>query len=235
MSEQLLRCPANWLRGTLEPTGPDGLIASVDTGSTPKTTDEDYWDGDVPWLTPKEITRSSFSLYVSQTDRTITEAGLASCSARLLPPGTVMLTKRAPVGAVAVNTVPMATNQGFLNFRCGRMLRPLYLAIWLKANRAYLDMVANGSTYPELYKSDLFEFEIQVPDIAKQEAIVDAVFALEYIIMQGTPLEQSCPELARIPSINRDTQKLREVSMNLILLLLSGQLDPAHVKTRFSS
>jgi type I restriction enzyme S subunit len=214
--------------------GPNGLIATVDTGSTPKTNNEDYWDGDIPWLTPKEITRPSFSLYVSQTDRTITSIGLENCSARLLAPGTVMLTKRAPVGAVAVNTVPMATNQGFLNFRCGNKLRPLYLAIWLKANRPYLDMIANGSTYPELYKGDLFELEIQVPSIDKQDAIIDAVFALEYIIMQGMALEQSSHAFVDIHNINRDTQHLKEVSSNLILLLLSGQLDPEHIKTRFS-
>ena len=234
MSEPLLVCPSSWYRGTLEPTGPNGLISSVDTGSTPKTGEEDYWDGEIPWLTPKEITRSSFSLYVSQTDRAITEQGLANCSARLLPPGTVMLTKRAPVGAVAVNTVPMTTNQGFLNFRCGSKLRPLYLAVWLKANRSYLDKIANGSTYPELYKSDLFELEIQVPDVAKQDAIVDAVFALEYIIMQGTPLEQSCPSLEKIRTISIETLRLKKVCKDLTLLLLSGQLDPAHVKTRFS-
>lgn len=90
---------------------------------------------------------------------------MANCGAKLLQPGTVLLTKRAPVGAVAVNAVPMTTNQGFLNFRCGPLLRALFLAHWLLANTRYLQKIANGSTYLELYKSDLFEFEVAVPSV----------------------------------------------------------------------
>jgi type I restriction enzyme S subunit len=66
----------------------------------------------------------------------------------------------------------MATNQGFLNFRCGKKLLPEFLYYWLKANRNYLDVVANGSVYPELFSSDLFEFEIAVPSISEQAEIV---------------------------------------------------------------
>src|SRR5205823_9200254 len=153
----LLKCPAYWFRGTLEPYPESELIVHVDSGGTPSTTHTENWDGAIPWLTPKEITSMVDGIYVSRTERTITQHGLSSSAAKLLPVGTVMLTKRAPVGAVVINAVSMATNQGFLNFQCGRLLLPLYLAYWFKANKLYLDMVANGSTYPELYKGDLFE------------------------------------------------------------------------------
>lgn len=109
---------------------------------------------------------------VTTTERKVTEKGLRNSSAKIFPPGTVMLTKRAPVGAVVINAVPMATNQGFLNFECGRRIRPLYLAYWFRANHAYLNLVANGSTYPEIYKSELFEFEIAVPETDIQDKIV---------------------------------------------------------------
>ncbi len=154
MAEPLLDSPKHWQKVTLEPNGRAGYIEAVASGSTPKTTCEDYWDGNIPWLTPKEITSNRSGIYVSQTERSLTDEGLASSSATLLEIGTVMLTKRAPVRAVAVNAVPMTTNQGFLNFRCGYKLLPLYLAYWLKINKPYLDTVANGSTYPELYKGD---------------------------------------------------------------------------------
>ena len=123
---------------------------SVETGGTPSTAREDYWDGHIPWLTPKEITGLD-GFYVSRTERTITDEGLHNTSAKLVPAGAVLLTKRAPVGSVAINAVPMATNQGFLNFICGPQMRPIYFAYWLRANRPYLELVANGSTYPELY------------------------------------------------------------------------------------
>ena len=155
MAEPLLKCPSHWLHTTLEPNLESELITHVDSGGTPSTKNEENWDGETPWLTPKEITNFIDTIYVSDTERKITPKGLTSSAAKLLPTGTVMLTKRAPVGAVAINAVPMSTNQGFLNFQCGSKLRPLYLAYWFKANKVYLNMIANGSTYPELYKSDL--------------------------------------------------------------------------------
>jgi type I restriction enzyme S subunit len=201
------------------------LISHVGTGSTPVTTVEDYWDGDIPWLTPKEITGDFKGLYVSATERNITQAGLDNSSAKLMPAGTVMLSKRAPVGAVAVNTVPMATNQGFLNFRCGPKLRPIYLALWLRANVPYLDRIANGSTYPELYKGDLFEFRISVPEIAIQDRIVEAILSLEFSILLGAPLEQTSTDLVSTRKIRAETTRLEAACSRLIPLLLSGQLD----------
>src|SRR2546425_8896628 len=147
MAEAFLECPSRWLRGTLTPDPLTGLIAQVDSGGTPSTANPEYWDGEVPWLTPKEITGFEDGLFISRTDRMITRQGLAQSAAKLFPPGTVMLTKRAPVGAVAMNAVPMATNQGFLNFQCGTKLRPVYLAYWFRVNKPYLELVANGSTY----------------------------------------------------------------------------------------
>jgi type I restriction enzyme S subunit len=236
MADPLFDCPAQWLTGTLEPDKFTGLIAHVGTGSTPGTTVEEYWDGEIPWLTPKEITGDFKGLYVSSTERNITQAGLENSSAKLMPPGTVMLSKRAPVGAVAVNTVPMATNQGFLNFVCGPKLRPIYLALWLKANIAYLDRVANGSTYPELYKNDLFEFQISVPEIDVQDQIVEAVLSLEFAILLGAPLEQTSTDLEVTRQIRAETGRLDATCSRLIPLLLSGQLDvrdfPKHKRTK---
>ena len=225
MADPLFDCPPQWITGTLEPDKSAGLIAHVGTGSTPGTTVEEYWDGDIPWLTPKEITGDFKGLYVSSTERNITQAGLDNSSAKLMPPGTVMLSKRAPVGPVAVNTVPMATNQGFLNFICGPKLRPIYLALWLKANIAYLDRVANGSTYPELYKNDLFEFQISVPETDVQDQIVEAVLSLEFAILLGAPLEQTSADLEATRRIRAETGRLDATCSRLIPLLLSGQLD----------
>jgi len=129
------------------------------------------------------------------------------------------------VGAVAVNTVPIATNQGFLNFVCGPKLRPIYLALWLKANLSYLERVANGSTYPELYKNDLFEFKISAPETDIQDLIVEAVLSLEFAILLGAPLEQASPDLEATRAIRRETASLEATCDLLIPLLLSGQLD----------
>ncbi|MDI1433876.1 restriction endonuclease subunit S [Polyangium sorediatum] len=223
MAEPYLICPKSWRRSTLEPDG--DLITRVDSGGTPSTSVDAYWDGDLPWLTPKEITSLQDGLFVSRTERSITQLGLEHSSAKLLPPGTVMLSKRAPVGAVAVNAVPMATNQGFLNFRCGPALRPLYLAYWLRANRPYLDKVANGSTYPELYQSDLFEFELAVPPLDVQDRIIEVLSALQFAALLGLPLEQSVTRPEAMVALQAQNRRLSSIRDALLPQLLSGALD----------
>lgn len=234
MAEPYLICPESWYHGTLQPDREKGLIVRAESGSTPSTARDDYWDGDIPWLTPKEITQLGDGLYVSRTERNITQSGLECCSAKLLPINTVMLTKRAPVGVVAVNAVPMATNQGFLNFQCGERVRPLYLAYWLRANRAYLDLVANGSTYPELYGSDLFEFEIAVPSVSEQDQIIDAISALQFVTLLGSPLEQSVASSEDMIAIQQQNRRLSAIRDLILPLLLSGRLSVSQITTQFS-
>lgn len=233
MAEPLLTCPSTWLKGTLEPNSKTGLIQKVDSGGTPSTSEPDYWDGGIAWLTPKEITGNFDGIYVTTTERTITEEGLRGSAAKLLPPNTVMLTKRAPVGAVAINALPMSTNQGFLNFQCGGLLRPLYLAYWFKANREYLDKIANGSTYPELYQTDLFEFEISVPPLEIQDKILSVISAIQYLTLLGLPLEQSVTDPAEMIHMQQLRQKLSLIRDKMLPLLLSGELEVASVSINF--
>lgn len=220
----------SWPVTTLEANIKDGYIISTDSGGTPSTTDDDLWDGDIPWLTPKEITKNNNTIIVSTTERYITAQGLAQSAAKLLPPGTVMLTKRAPVGAIAVNAVPMSTNQGFLNFQCGPKLRPLYLAYWLKVNTPYLQQIANGSTYRELYKSDLFEFELAVPPLAEQNAILTVIDSIQYVEYLGIPLEQSAPTIESVLDIQEHNRRLHSHCVPVILKLLSGAIDVVKIR-----
>jgi type I restriction enzyme S subunit len=127
----------------------------------------------------------------------------------------------------------MATNQGFLNFQCGPALKPLYLAYWLRANTAYLDLVANGSTYPELYQGDLFEFEIAVPSVDVQDKIVKVLSAMQFLALMGLPLEQSVTSPEGMVAIQNQTRRLEAIQDQMLPLLLSGQLDVSRVSTAF--
>jgi type I restriction enzyme S subunit len=224
MAEPYLKCPPHWQRATLEPDPRGEIIIRVESGGTPSTSKEDFWDGDIPWLTPKEITQFIDGIYVSRTERRITKRGLSNSAAKLMPAGTVMLSKRAPVGAVAVNAVPMCTNQGFLNFVCGRRIRPVYLAYWFRANKPYLDKVANGSTYPELYKGDLFEFEIAVPTLEVQDKIISALGAVQFAALLGPALEQSVSVHQEMVATQAQSRRLRQIRDEILPLLLSGAL-----------
>jgi len=233
MAEPFLLNNKNWLHGTLEACRKTGLILEVESGGTPKTGEDSYWEGDIPWLTPKEITDMD-GVYVSATERNITQLGLKNSAAKLLPAGTVMLSKRAPVGAVAVNTVPMSTNQGFLNFKCGPALRPLYLAYWFRLNKPYLDAVANGSTYPELYKNDLFEFEISVPTLEIQDEILQVISALQFCKLSGHALEQSALDMNQLSKIKAESNELDKTINQVMFLLFSGELSIGELRRRFA-
>jgi type I restriction enzyme, S subunit len=224
MADPYLRYPADWRRSTLSPDPSGGVVVQVESGSTPSTKRPEYWDGDIPWLTPKEVTDREGSIFVSRTERCITKTGLGASAAKLMAPGTVMLTKRAPVGAVVVNTVPMATNQGFLNFTCGHLLLPAFLAAWLKANKPYLDCVANGSTYPELYLSDLFEFEIGVPPVDYQRRVVEIINAFQVVLAMESSLEQLATRPEDLALVHAKSRKFRTLRDTLLPLLVSGEV-----------
>ena len=224
MAEPFLDHPESWKVVTLEPKPKSGYIERVESGGTPSTGIDAYWDGNIPWLTPKEITRSNGALYVSSTERNITEKGVQSSAAKIMPIGTVMLSKRAPVGAVAISTVPMCTNQGFLNFICGEKLLPSYFAYWLIANKKYLDAVANGSTYPELYKGDLFEFEISVPSLPHQKKILRTISAAKQLALCLDATSHSAIDIDNVLKLQNLRDRIDKFYSSLLPVILSGRL-----------
>jgi len=118
----------------------------------------------------------------------------------------------------------MATNQGFMNFQCGLSLRPLYLAHWLRANRVYLLQVANGSTYPELYPSDLGEFVAGIPPLEEQDAILGWIRSIQFLGEIGVPLEQAAPSTQEMVAFQEQTQRIGRVKGTLVEALLAGEI-----------
>ena len=103
-------------------------LAEVSTlvgGGTPSRLEQAYFDGAIPWATPTDVTKLQ-GRHLTVTKEKITDNGLKNSSAKLLPARSVLLTSRATIGFVAINSVPMATNQGFINFICGPDLIPEY-------------------------------------------------------------------------------------------------------------
>src|SRR5690606_34903064 len=87
-------------------------IGKVVSGSTPKTNIDRYWEGDIIWVTPKDLS-SLTGQYLSDSTQKITKSGYDSCSTTLLPENSVLFSSRAPIGLVAINKIPVCTNQGF--------------------------------------------------------------------------------------------------------------------------
>src|SRR5690606_9352294 len=128
---------------------------------------EEYWGGDIQWFTPTEI-KSNF---VSESSRTITELGLKKSSAKILPKGTILLTTRATIGDVAIALNECSTNQGFQSLIVKENYDNLFLFNWIKQNKYELTKRANGSTFPEISKSEIEKIEVSFPNLSEQQKI----------------------------------------------------------------
>lgn len=148
-----------------------GDCCEIVSGATPSTTVKEYWDGRIFWATPKDVSALE-GHFISDTARKLTESGLASCAATILPPNSVLFSSRAPIGHVAVNTVPMATNQGFKSFvpKPDR-IDAKFLFHWLRANRSYLESLGVGATFKEVSKTIISRVEIPLPSLPDQRHI----------------------------------------------------------------
>jgi len=150
-------------------------------GATPSTNVDRYWGGPIAWATPKDLS-DLVGKYISCTPDTLTDEGYKSCSAKIMPAGSVLFSSRAPIGHVAINAVPMCTNQGFKSFvPVAEKLSSDYLYHWLKANKAYLQSLGNGATFKEVSKAVVSEVKIPLPPLPEQRriaAILDKADAL---------------------------------------------------------
>ena len=150
-----------------------GDICEIVSGSTPKTSIEEYWDGDIKWITPAEINDNTY--IVTDSVRKLTKLGVQKTGLSPFPEGTVILSSRAPIGKVAIAGCEMYCNQGFKNLICSDKILNKYLYWFLKGNTAFLNSLGRGATFREISKSIVSEIEINVPDIAHQQKAVDTL------------------------------------------------------------
>jgi type I restriction enzyme S subunit len=152
-------------------------LCEVVGGGTPDTSNKTYWSNDYFWVTPKDLGRLD-GFEISNTERKISKEGLKNSSAKLLPIGSVILSSRAPIGHVFINTVEVATNQGCRSFVCGASLFNKFLYYFLFKNKGYLNSLGSGTTFKEISGSTLKEVKIPLPSASKQKEIVNKLDAL---------------------------------------------------------
>ena len=148
-----------------------GEVCEVVNGGTPKTGVSDYWGGQHQWITPAEMGKRS-TPYVSQTARTITDQGLQNSSAQPLPPLSVILSSRAPIGHLVINTEPMATNQGCKGLVPRASINHKFLYYYLGSIVDLLNDLGSGATFKELSGGKLKEVPIPLPPLPEQHRIV---------------------------------------------------------------
>ena len=148
-----------------------GDVCDVMNGGTPKTGVPEYWDGNHRWITPAEMGKR-VSPYVSDTERKITDLGLRDSSARMLPPNSVILSSRAPIGHLVINTEPMGTNQGCKGLIPRSQIEHKFLYYYLSSIVDLLNSLGTGATFKELSGGKLKEVNVPVPPLAEQQRIV---------------------------------------------------------------
>lgn len=153
-----------WRRETL------GQVCDVVNGGTPKTGVPEYWHGSHLWITPAEMGKR-LSPYVGDTERTLTDSGLRDSSAQLLPPYSVILSSRAPIGHLVINTEPMGTNQGCKGLIPQSHLHYKFLYYYLSSVVDLLNSLGTGATFKELSGSKLREVPIPFPALPEQRRI----------------------------------------------------------------
>jgi len=148
-----------------------GDVCDVFNGGTPNTKNKEFWDGKILWITPKDMGKLE-TVYVDNTERKITEAGLKNSSAKILPSNSVILSSRAPIGHLAINTKPITTNQGCKGLVPRNNLDTKYLFYFLKSSVQLLNDLGSGTTFKELSGSKLSEVEIPLTYFPEQQSIV---------------------------------------------------------------
>ena len=183
-------------------------LAEIVGGSTPSTAHPAYWsDGIHCWATPKDLSALRTPVLLD-TERRVTEAGLAQISSGLLPKGTVLLSSRAPIGYLAIAEVPVAINQGFIAMKPRTGVPNLFLLLWARAAHEDILARANGSTFLEISKANFRPLRVVGPPLA----VLDAFDRI------ARPLYE------RIVSIVRESSALAAMRDTLLPKLISGEL-----------
>jgi type I restriction enzyme S subunit len=146
----------SWTEFTIEEIG------DVIGGGTPSTKNPDYWEGDISWITPKDLSGYNYKR-ISKGERNITELGLTKSSAKLLPKNTVLITSRAPIGYVAIADNEVTTNQGFKSIVLKDGFDSDYVYYLIKSNVRLLESVSSGSTFKEISGNELKKTTLQFP------------------------------------------------------------------------
>lgn len=146
-------------------------LAKVYNGATPKSDNADFWDGDIAWATPVDL---GCSKYVKSTKRNITTAGHKSCNTTLLEPGNIVISNRAPIGLVAINDIPICTNQGCKLLELDKSkVNESYLYYVLKSSEEKLNNLGTGTTFMEISSDTLKNFEVPYIELGEQIVLAD--------------------------------------------------------------
>jgi len=141
-------------------------------GSTPKSEKKEYWDGEILWVTPDDL-GSNHARLIEDTNRKITEQGYRSCGTHLVQKNSLILSTRAPIGHLAIAGKDLCTNQGCKSLILKEVSNSVFFYYQILAGRSCIEALGRGSTFKELSREDLGNFQMTTPPLNEQDAIAD--------------------------------------------------------------
>lgn len=154
-----------------------GEVAEIKSGGTPSTSNKDFWDGEIAWCTPTDITALKGSKYLTQTSRNITKSGLQYSAAELLPAGSIVMTSRATIGECAIAKIPVTTNQGFKSFICSDKVDSEFIYYLLGMQKKRFVALCAGSTFLEININQVRNFQVAKPQSKPEQTAIAAVLS----------------------------------------------------------
>ena len=195
-----------------------GDVASIVAGGTPKTSEPANFDGgELPWITPADLS-SYREKYISRGARNITERGLKTSSARLMPANTVLFSSRAPIGYVAIASQPVTTSQGFKSFVLDRKIDSSYAYYFLMNAKELVEGLSGGTTFKEISGANAARIPIAIPPLAEQRRIVAEVEK------QFTRLDAS------VAALRRAQANLKRYRSSVLKSACEGRLVPTEAE-----
>jgi len=157
-------------------------IGTIVGGATPSTNCLDNYGGDIPWITPKDLSGYRYK-YISSGSKNITDKGLKSCSARIMPRDSILFTSRAPIGYMAIAANDICTNQGFKSIIPNHdVVYSEFLYYKLKSEVESIKDLGTGTTFPEISGKVFGEYQIDLPSLQIQKKIVKILCSIDSVI-----------------------------------------------------
>ena len=173
-------------------------IGQVVGGGTPSSKVNAYWNGNVGWVTPADLSGYQFK-HIGNGSRDITELGLKKSSAKLHPKNTVLMTSRAPIGYLAIADKPVATNQGFQSIRCNEDIADFnFIYYLLGAYKEGIALIASGATFPEVSGGKVRQYKIKLPPLPIQQKIAKILSNYDDLIENNLKRIKLLEESARL-------------------------------------
>jgi type I restriction enzyme S subunit len=183
-----------------------GSVASMNSGGTPPTGRDDYYGGGIPWVSISDMT--SGGKFISQTERTLSAAGLANCAAKQFPSGTILYAMYASLGECSIAATEVTSSQAILGIRPSASLHNEFLFYYLSSIRGEVKLMGQQGTQSNLNKGIVQGFALRLPDKAEQIAIAEALGEIDQ----------------ELDALSIKAQKIREMKAGMMQQLLTGKI-----------